>query len=85
MLMLIKIWGTCSSSKGRHEEAIGAYKKAIAINPNYADAYNNMGNVLKEQGKLEEAIEAYKTLLKINTNYAEAHNNMGNVLWTWAN
>ena len=34
-----------------------AYEKAISLNPNYADAYNNMGNALKDQGKLEEAIK----------------------------
>ena len=54
------------------EEAIEAYKKALAIKPDYADAYNNMGNALQEQGKLEEAIEAYRKALSIKPDYAEA-------------
>ena len=49
----------------------------LAIKPDYADAYNNMGNALKEQGKLEEAIEAYNKALAIKPDYAEAYNNMG--------
>ena len=32
----------------------------------FADAYNNMGNALKDQGKLEEAIEAYKKLSQLS-------------------
>ena len=32
----------------------------MTIKPDYADAFNNLGNVLKDQGGLEEAIEAYK-------------------------
>ena len=52
----------------------------LAIKPDYAEAYNNMGNALKEQGKLEEAIEAYNKALAIKPDYAEAYNNMGNAL-----
>jgi tetratricopeptide (TPR) repeat protein len=39
---------------------VDAYNKALAIKPDYAEAYYNMGLALKDQGKLEEAIEAYK-------------------------
>ena len=42
------------------EEAVKAYRKAILINPDYAEAYNNMGNVLGEQINLEEALKAYE-------------------------
>ena len=48
-----------------------AYNKALAIKPDYAEAYYNMGNALKEQGKLEEAIEAYNKALAIKPDYAE--------------
>jgi tetratricopeptide (TPR) repeat protein len=57
--------------------SVEAYNKALAIKPDYAEAYNNMGNALKEQGKLEEAIEAYNKALAIKPDYAEAYNNMG--------
>ena len=54
------------------------FQKALSIKPDYAEAYNNMGNALKEQGKLEEAlIEAYKKAISIKPDYAEAYNNMG--------
>ena len=55
--------GVALKDQGMLEEALEAYKKALAIKPDNAKAYSNMGNALKEQGKLEEAIEAYKKAL----------------------
>ena len=46
------IWAMLSRNKASQIEAIEAYKKALSIKPDYADAYNNMGNVLKDQGKI---------------------------------
>ena len=56
------------------------YNKALAIKPDYADGFNNLGVTLREQGKLEEAIEAYKKALAIKPDFANAYNNMGNAL-----
>ena len=52
----------------------------ISINPDYAKAHNNIGNVLKEQGKLAEATEAYNKCISIQPNYANAYYNKGNIL-----
>ena len=71
--------GASAAQIGKLDEAIDAFKKAISIKPDYADAYNNMGNVLGEQGKLEEAIEAYNKALTIKPD-TEAYYNMGNAL-----
>ena len=60
--------------------SVKAYKKAISIQPKYAEAYNNMGVSLKDQGKLEEAIDAYRKAISVQPDYAEAYNNMGNAL-----
>ena len=29
---------------GQSDEALNSYKQALVINPDYADAYNNIGN-----------------------------------------
>ena len=62
------------------EAAVEAYTKALAIKPDYAEVYNNMGITLKDQGKLEAAVEAYTKALAIKPDYAEVNSNMGNVL-----
>ena len=40
--------------------ALEAYKKAISIKPDYAEAYYNTGNALTDKRKLEEALISYK-------------------------
>jgi len=59
------------------EQRLNEKNKDLAIKPDYAEAYNNMGNTLQERDKLEEAIEAYNNALAIKPDYAEAYYNMG--------
>jgi Tfp pilus assembly protein PilF len=77
---LHNISGAVYKGLGHLDTSIEAYKKALALKPDSAVAFYNMGNVLKERGKLEEAIEAYNKALVFNPDYADAHNNIGNVL-----
>jgi len=79
-ITLLNIQGASNAGLGKFDAAIEAYNKALAIKPDYADAYYNMGNALQEQGKLEEAIEAYNKVLAIKPKYADACYNMGNAL-----
>ena len=57
------ILGTAAAKTGQIDLAINAFKRVIAIKPDYAEAYYTMGVVIKDQGKLDEAIEAYKKAL----------------------
>ena len=41
--------GLALQEQGKLDEAIGAYKQALAIKP-VCDTYYNMGNALKQQG-----------------------------------
>ncbi|MDB2467055.1 tetratricopeptide repeat protein, partial [Planktomarina temperata] len=75
--VLFNIQGVVLKGLGQLDQSIEAYNKALAIKPDYADAYYNMGNALKEQGKLEKAMEAYNKALAIKPDNAEAYNNMG--------
>jgi tetratricopeptide (TPR) repeat protein len=62
------------------EEAIASFSKALQINPDFAQAHNNLGIALKDQNRLEEAIGSFSKALQIKPDYAEAHNNLGLVL-----
>ena len=74
---LFNIIGASNKGLGRLDAAIEAYNKVLAIKPDYAEAYYNMGVTLQEQGKLEKAIEAYNKALAIKPDYAKAYSNMG--------
>jgi tetratricopeptide (TPR) repeat protein len=46
-------------------EAIAAYKKAIDLNPRFANSHAGMGLALRDQGKFREAIEALQTAISL--------------------
>ena len=68
---LYNIIGAANKNLGKLDEAIEAYNKALAIKPDYADAFFNMAIALIDQGNLEDAIEAYNKALTINPDNAE--------------
>jgi tetratricopeptide (TPR) repeat protein len=72
--------GTLFADKGRFDEAIENYRKAIQINPDHREALNNLGNALAAQGRLDEAIENYYKAIQINPNSFDALNDLGNAL-----
>ena len=76
-VVLYNIQGAILQELGQLDLSIDAYNKALAIEPNYADAHYNIGMALQRQGKLKEAIKAYNKALAIKPDNAEAYNNMG--------
>jgi len=72
--------GASAAQIGQLDQAIVAFKRVLAIKPDYAEAYNNMGLALQDQGKPDEAIVAYNKALSIKPDHAEAYNNMGATL-----
>jgi tetratricopeptide (TPR) repeat protein len=69
--------GVVSQHAGCSQDAVAAYKKAIALNPRYPEAYGNLGNVLRDMGYLSEAVDAYQQALALNPAQANTHNNLG--------
>jgi Flp pilus assembly protein TadD len=63
--------------QGKVKEAIRHYEQALRLNPDYAEAHNNLGVALAGQGKLLEAIGHYEQALRIKPYHAEAHHSWG--------
>ena len=59
---------------------MASYRKALALRPNYADAYCNVGNILRDADHLEDAVANYKRAIAIDPNLADAINNLGSAL-----
>ena len=50
---------------------------SLSLNPNDANAHNNLGTTLGRQGKTAEAIAAFQKTISLNPNDADAYSNLG--------
>ncbi len=66
--------------RGNLKEAELFLRKAIKINPLFANAHYNLGNVLRDLRKLKEAELSLRKAIEINPLFANAHYNLGNIL-----
>ena len=57
-----------------------AFKKAIELDPNYGEAYANLGALYAKFKEYDKAIKLYKKCIKIKPTYAGAYTNLGNAL-----
>ncbi len=69
--------GNALHKLGRSDDAISAYDKAIAIQPDSPTAWYNRGNVLYTSGQKESAIVSYDQALEINSDLYEIWGNRG--------
>jgi tetratricopeptide (TPR) repeat protein len=68
------------ASQGKHELALTSYNRALAVQPNHADALSSRGNTLKELQRYEEAIASYDRALAAKPDHTGALNNRAVVL-----
>jgi tetratricopeptide (TPR) repeat protein len=71
------IRGNEAYNKRNYDQAIADYNKALEINPESADAYNNRGAAYDKKGNYDQAIADCNKALQINPESAEAYNNRG--------
>jgi tetratricopeptide (TPR) repeat protein len=57
--------GIALASQGRLQEAIAEYQKALAINPEYADALASLGQALWQQGNRDQALASLEKAANI--------------------
>jgi tetratricopeptide (TPR) repeat protein len=72
--------GVALQAEGHLDDAATEYEHAIALQPDYAPAYNNLGTARRAQGRLPEAVAAYQHALTLRSEYPEAHYNLANAL-----
>jgi tetratricopeptide (TPR) repeat protein len=60
----------------RYEQCVATAQEALNINPQYAEAYNNIGAAYVKLKQYDKAIDALKQALKLNPAFALAKNNL---------
>lgn len=73
--------GWAYSFQGRYDEAIEECRKAIALDPEYGNPYNDIGAYLIEKGKLDEAVPWLEKAFnaKRYDSYCYPHYNLGRI------
>jgi serine/threonine protein kinase len=66
----------------RNDEAIAAYSQAIALDPDYAMAYNNRGTAYHNLQQYRQAIADYDRAIELNPGYTTAYNNRGSAYYS---
>ncbi len=72
--------GAAHKSLRNYDSAIASLTKAIRLQPDYAESYNNLGAAFHDIGMHEEAIANYTQATRHDPGFFEAWNNLGNVL-----
>ena len=62
------------------DEAIGEYKLALSLDPDYAKDYNGLGVCYLEKTMPGEAIRAFQKALALDPKLLPAYNNLGSAL-----
>ena len=69
--------GTMMYRLGLHEEARTLLLDAVSVNPSFAPAFINLGNVYFTQGDYDKALAGYRSAVELDSTSAVAHYNIG--------
>lgn len=67
---------TVTSRPGGSDLGLALYNRVLALEPDHAQAHNNLGVALARRGNLARAVEHYRRALEAEPRYAKAHNNL---------
>ncbi len=73
--------GRYYQGQNRYEQALAAYRKALAIDGTYSEALNGVGVIYAMQGRHQDAIEQFRLAVKQAPNAAHIQNNLGYALY----
>lgn len=72
---------TAFQEEGRLDEAIAGYRRALAIQPDYAPAFNNLGTALVAKDDLAGAVRAFRESLRLQPHSASAQTLLADALY----
>ena len=60
-----------------YKKSIEHYTRAIDLNPNLTEVYNNLGLIYEQKGDYQKAIENFDRAIDLNPDFAGAYSNLG--------
>ncbi len=73
-------YGLILSEEGRYDDAAKAFRQALGIKPDWAEAHSLLGSVLTQTGDLRGAEQELRKAVQIKPDYAEGWNYLGEFL-----
>ncbi len=78
-------YGILLRNEGKLKDAETLLRKAIELNPNFADSHSNLGLIFRDQSKLQDAETSTRKAIELNPNFSQAHYNLGGILKSLGN
>lgn len=63
--------------RGRIDQAIAEMLAAVECDPDFAEAYNKLGDYYQKKGKIEKAIEMYRKSIELKPEVENSHFDLG--------
>lgn len=73
----IFLLGTVYKSLGSSTNAAECWEKCLKMNPNYAEAYHNLGRIAFQKAIYEKAVELWQKAVEINPGLPGIYNSLG--------
>ena len=73
--ILHNLAGAIRAGMGQLDEAVAHYDQAIALAPDFFEAFNNRGNALAGLKRPDQALASFDAAIHLKADYAEAHVN----------
>jgi len=67
-------------AQGKFDEALAAFRKELAANPQSAVGHHRVADVLRAQGELDAAVAAYRQVLAIQPDYHCVYVHLGEIV-----
>jgi tetratricopeptide (TPR) repeat protein len=77
---LARMRGDICKAQHRLDDAVAAYRQALAQKPDFFEAWNNLGNTLRERGEHGGAVEAFQRAVALRPDNAVCRLNLGRAL-----
>jgi len=76
---LLNKMGEVQGRTGNLDKAIELFNKAVELDPNYAESYNNLGFSYYKKGEYKRAEQFFVKALEIDPNFDKARSNLNTI------